>query len=354
MQAPSTPERPVRMLLACRGSAADGLGHVIRTRAFAERLPAWVDARLVVLGDGVAAPLLEGLEVEWSIARDDRALISHADALKPDVVVFDTIPLEGSVFHALADRAVTVSLSPIFAHLELVDLAFSRTRYERGGLATAPNRRYGLDYAILRAGCERIDTGFYRRNLDRDRISLAVSMGGADAPNRTLQIVEGLRELQAPATFWVLLGEGYDHSYHQLVDALRRDNRHEVILAKTNQSMWTILQNCSLAILAGGVTTYEAVYAGLPSVNMFESPDHRFLVRELVEAGAAVDGGLLDDDGIPTMRDAVASLEADRDRLLDMHLRSRGMLDDHGVDRVVGDIVSYLHSRARRGELSAV
>jgi spore coat polysaccharide biosynthesis predicted glycosyltransferase SpsG len=341
------------MLLACRGSAADGLGHVIRTRAFAERLPAWVDARLVVLGDGVAAPLLEGLDIEWSIARDDRALFSHATAIDPDVVVFDTISLEQYVFDAVAERAVTVSLSPIFDHLESVDLAFNRTRYERDGLAAAANRRYGLDYAILRAGCERIDTGFYRRNVERDRISIAVSMGGADAPNRTLQVIEGLRELTAPATFWVLLGEGYDHSYHQLVDAVRRDNRHEAILAKTNQSMWTILQNSSLAILAGGVTTYEAVYAGLPSVNLFESDDHRFLVRELVEAGAAIDGGLIDGDGVEAMRDAVAMLEADRDSLLDMHLRSRGMLDDHGADRVVGDIVSFVRRRARRDELTA-
>ena len=346
-------ERPVRMLLVCRGSAADGLGHVIRTRAFAERLPASVDARLVVLGDGVAAPLLDGLDIEWSIARDDRVLISHADAMQPDVVVFDTIPLERFVFRALAGRATTVSLSPIFDHLEDVDIAFNRTRYERHGAAVAENRRYGLDYAILRAGCEQIDTGVYRRNVGRERISIAVSMGGADAPNRTLHVVQGLRDLAAPATFWVLLGEGYDHSYHQLVDAVRQDNRHEVILAKTNQSMWTILQNCSLAILAGGVTTYEAVYAGLPSVNLFESPDHRFLVRELVEAGAAVDGGVVAGDGVDTMRGAVAALEADREALLDMHLRSRGMLDRHGADRVVADIVSFVRDRARREDRSA-
>jgi spore coat polysaccharide biosynthesis predicted glycosyltransferase SpsG len=343
-----TPERPVRMLLVCRGSAVDGLGHVIRTRAFAERLPASVDVRLVVLGDGVAAPLLEGLDIEWSIARDDRALISHAAAMDPDVVVFDTIPLQDFVFRALAERAATVSLSPIFDHLEDVDLAFSRTRYERDGTASAPNRRYGLDYAILRQGCEQIDTGFYRRGVERDRISLAVSMGGADAPNRTLQVVQGLRDLAAPATFWVLLGEGYDHSYHQLVDAVREDNRHEVILAKTNQSMWTILQNCSLAILAGGVTTYEAVYAGLPSINLFESPGHRFLVRELVEAGAAVDAGVIDRDGMDGMRATVAALEEDRDALLDMHLRSRGMLDGHGADRVVADIAALVSERARR------
>jgi hypothetical protein len=29
------------------------------------------------------------------------------------------------------------------------------------------------------------------------------------------------------------------------------------------------------------------------------------------------------------------------------------MLDDHGADRVVGDIVSYVRRRARRDELTA-
>ena len=36
------------------------------------------------------------------------------------------------------------------------------------------------------------------------------------------------------------------------------------ILAKTNRSMWRVLGNCSLAILAGGVTSYEAAFAGCP------------------------------------------------------------------------------------------
>ena len=336
-----------RLLLACRASAADGLGHLIRTRALAERLPASVQAELVVVGDELAAPLLSGLSLPSWVVPHERSLIEHADRFKPDAVVFDTIPLDDAVFGDLAGRAITVSLSPVFDHLDAVDLVFNRTRYERRGTATAPNRRYGLEYSIIRRDVDRIDTGLFRRQLGRERLAVAVSMGGADAPNRTLRVLEGLRSLPAAATFWVLLGEGYDHSYHDLVDAVRLDRRHEVILAKTNQSMWTILGNCSLAILAGGVTTYEAVYAGLPSINLFESESHFFLVRELEEAGAALNGGLLDEAGLQALCSTVTDLGGSRDRLFDMHLASRGLLDDHGADRVLGEIVAAVRARAR-------
>jgi spore coat polysaccharide biosynthesis predicted glycosyltransferase SpsG len=345
-----TSRSATRLLLACRASATDGLGHLIRTRALAERIPASVDAELVVIGDALAAPLLEGLGVPAAIVDQDDALLEHAAAMQPEAVVLDMMSLDAAVFSRLADRALTVSLSPVFDHLDAVDLAFNRTRYEAAGLATAPNRRYGLEYAIVRSNVDRIDTGLFRRQLARERLAVAVSMGGADAPNRTLRVLEGLRSLPAPATFWVLLGEGYGHSYHELVDAVRLDRRHEVILAKTNQSMWTILGNCSLAILAGGVTTYEAVYAGLPSINLFTSESHGFLVRELEEAGTALNGGLFDDEGLARLDATVAALGADRDRLFDMHVASRGLLDEHGADRVLGEVLTAVRARSRAAQ----
>ena len=68
--------------------------------------------------------------------------------------------------------------------------------------------------------------------------------------------------------------EGYNHSYQSLVDVINRNNRHEIILAKTNRSMWEILSNCNVAILAGGLMLVESIYAGLPSINIFEKEWH--------------------------------------------------------------------------------
>ncbi len=333
--------RERRLVFCCRGSARDGLGHVIRTRAVVDALPDGYAAELVVLaGDDVAAPLLEGVAIPFSFAGSDDGLRERVEAFDPGAVVLDTMSLDRGVFEAVAAGRVTASLSPIFDQLADVDLAFSRTRYlADGSVADAPSRRHGLDYAIVRPECRRIETGRFEGHLAESPMAIAISMGGADAPNRTLEVLDALRGLAAPATFWVLLGEGYAHSYNELVEAVKRDQRHEVILAKTNQSMWRILRNCSLAILAGGVTTYEAAYAGLPSINLLDTEAHSFLVRELVENGAALIGATPDTDGGEGLRQAVDELESDRAALLRMHTACHELLDGEGTRRVLDEVI---------------
>lgn len=341
-------DRERRLLFCCRGSAQDGLGHVIRTRAVIDRLPADVSAELVVLGqDECAAPLLDGLRVPWSFSTADEAVAERADAVDPGVVMLDTMTLRRPVFERVAAGRVSASLSPIFDQLEDVDLAFSRTRYAAdGSVPEAPNRRHGLEYAIVRRECKRIDTELFGRHLDESPMAVAISMGGADAPNRTLRVLEALRGLRAPATFWVLLGEGYAHSYNALVEAVKLDHRHEVILAKTNQSMWRILRNCSLAILAGGVTTYEAAYAGLPSINLLDTERHAFLVRELVERGAALIGGSIDAGDGAALRAEVDHLEGDRETLMRMHQACKQLIDGSGAERVIDEVLRHARERA--------
>jgi spore coat polysaccharide biosynthesis predicted glycosyltransferase SpsG len=341
-----------RFLFCCRGSSDDGLGHVIRTRAVIDRLPAGIEAELVVLGrDECAAPLLEGLAVPWTISTGDGTITERAAAFEPNVVVFDTIGLERAVFESVAAGRLTASLSPIFDHLDQVDLAFSRTRYDHNGIASvAPGRHYGLEYAIVRPECRRSDSVLFEKHLGESPMAIAISMGGADAPNRTLEVLDALHDMPVPATFWVLLGEGYAHSYRALVDCVKRNHRQEIILAKTNQSMWRIMRNCSLAILAGGVTTYEAAYAGLPSINLLEREGHGFLVRELVERGAALIGGTVDDRGHEGVLREVTRLERDRDAVLAMHRATTGLIDGRGAERVLEELV---RSAERKRALNA-
>lgn len=343
-----------RALFVCRGSVADGLGHVIRTRAVIEAAAPQFDLELIVIGDELPRALLADMPHQWRLVDDEDALLDAAADLQPDVVVFDLVALSERTVDRITKTALTVSLSPVFDQLARMNLVFNRTRYGlNGDESRGGGRHYGVDYAIVRPECRRIDTGTFADHLDDDVISIAISMGGSDAPNRTLEVLNALRPLGAPATFWVLLGEGYGHSYRDLVECVRRDHRHEIILAKTNRSMWRILRNCSIAILAGGVTTYEAVFAGLPSVNVLAEKRDRFLIRELVEHSAAFDGGTFDEPGLETLRTTVEQLIADREALLGVHRASRGLVDGRGAERVVQRILSELAPQPRH-ELEAV
>jgi len=197
----------------------------------------------------------------------------------------------------------------------------------------------------VRPGCGPIDEARYGEAIAADRpLSVAVCMGGGDAANATRRVLEALREVDRPLLIWALLGEGYRHSFDDLERAARADRRHEVILARTTDSMWHVLRTCALAVLAGGTVTYEAAAAGLPSINLLSDDAHRYLVDELVDAGAAFHGGAL--DGVPSpMLEHVRRLESDRGGLLSAHRAARCLVDGRAADRIAAELLEMAHRR---------
>jgi spore coat polysaccharide biosynthesis predicted glycosyltransferase SpsG len=337
-----------RVLVVCRGSSEHGLGHVMRARTVASCLARRLPVDVLAIGDAaVLEPLLRNRGLTFWIELNAAAALPLARRLNPQVVVFDTTEFPLHDFLDLKRETMTVSLSPAFNCQSHVDLLFHRTCHptpDLVGLGPGVELRKGLGYVVLRETCQKIPEETYVRNLNRGPLAVAISMGGVDATNHTLQLLASISQLPAPLLLWVLLGEGYAHSYQALVDCVNRDTRHEIILAKTTDSLWRVMETCSLAILAGGVTTYESAFACLPSINVLRNEIGPPLVRELVERGVALPAGPPFPAALPQINADLARLEQSRDELLTMHRRAHGLIDGHGAERIAGEIEQFFHA----------
>jgi len=301
------------------------------------------DVNVVLIGEErIGRALLES-RIPYTVVGDDAASLAVRRRLRPDVVVFDLLSFDSRTFDAIAAWSRTVCLSPIFDLLDQVDLAFSRAtspwHAELAGRGK-PVVRAGARYATTAPHCCRIATSAYRRQLALDPLAVGICMGGADAANNTLRVLEAVRRVPTTMLFWVLLGEGYVHSYQQLIDCASADRRHEVILAKTHDSMWRILGGCSVVILAGGITNYEAAYAGIPSIISLADDGKRWLLQDLVDAGVCRYAGAPLEAALPNLHETLTFLNRQRDVLLAMHRRCKRLVDGHGARRIVDEILA--------------
>lgn len=339
---------PPRIAIAARGSAQDGLGHFMRARSLAEAFHRiGVAPRVYLLGEPSGPALFRHGGLDFTVCDSDDALAGEIAAAEAGIVVYDMLRLEADAFAAIRDRGpLTVSLSPVFDRLDGVDLLFHRTRHEDPawvGASPFPRIIKGLDYTIVSDRCRRIPRRLYRAHLAQTPLSVAISMGGADAPNRTLDILNALKEAACSLLIYVALGEAYTHSYEALVKAVS-GTKHEVILVKSNESMWRVLQNSSLVICSAGMTTYEAAYVGMPSINLPLHPDRNYLIQELADAGACrVFSG--DPAGYRQMRDLIEHWEQHRDEMLTMHDTATRLVRPHGAHRVARAILKAAKSR---------
>jgi spore coat polysaccharide biosynthesis predicted glycosyltransferase SpsG len=341
----------LRVLLACRGSTRDGLGHVMRSRTVARQLALRACVRMVIIGDSYVESLLAGRDLNYEVHADERQILAACERFAPQVVVLDMLSLSPAVLAALRERAMLVSLSPVFSGLAQMDMIFHRTVHHGADWQfdddSQPDLRCGLQYAVVRENCVRISEEVYRGTLEQDPLSIVISMGGTDAGNKTLQALEAIAQVRSRLLIWALLGEGYAHSYQPLVDCVQHNQRHEIILAKTSDSMWRVMQSCALAVLAGGTITYEAAYAGLPSINVFEDASHLYLVQELVERGIGISAGYPLPDAFDVAAANIAHLDRSRGELLAMHKNSHSAIDGQGCARIAEELTQYYWSQFR-------
>ena len=341
----------MRLQILCRGTKQGGLGHLFRTRTFARAAQAEThDVQVVAIVEEDLESILEDLPCPVDYVRQDHEAATLVAARRPEILVCDLTGVDAAAFEALRGSCpLMVSLSPVFTPMDRLDAVFTRV----AGTPPIPGVELfaGMQYAVFGEQCTPIDDAAYERALSSVALPIAVSMGGADAANKTLKVVRALVELELPTVIWVLLGEGYAHSYNALVRAVRAARLHEVILAKTNRSMWQIMGNCAVAILAGGLTTVEAVYAGLPSINLFERREHREQMRELLERDICLDGGYFSEDSLKQMTQKLHSLGRARGQLREIRRRMGGAVDQHGPRRVL-HALEALHHR-RRSAVSA-
>jgi spore coat polysaccharide biosynthesis predicted glycosyltransferase SpsG len=224
---------------------------------------------------------------------------------------------------------------------------FHRTAREHPGWRVGPRFpriHKGLQYTVLPAWLRPVSTEVYREHLEEERLGIAISMGGADAPNVTLSLLRQFGQTRLKLVIWVALGDAYTHSYGELL-ACAAHNRQEIILLKSNDSMWRVVKNASLVLCAGGLTTYEAAFVGLPTINLIRNDNWGYLFEELVARGACY--------VIPSVPERadhavamVAELDANRQRLLRCHLATRGVIPEGGAERIA-ETLSQLYAEVR-------
>ena len=335
----------MKIQIICRGSVKHGLGHLFRTRTFFKEAIGKNEVQVIAIVEKELESVFWELRENTLFVRDEEKVVDLVKEYTPEVLIFDLTEITDFVFNEVKTFAkVTASISPVFNQINAIDILFTRTKF---------NNNYdnvitygGLEYSIFNEYCTPINSITYKRNLKRPHLPIAISMGGTDSPNKTLKIIEALEDFPYEITLWVALGEGYAHSYTNLVRAINKNKKHEIILAKANKSTWDILGNSVLAILAGGLTTIEAVHAGLPSINIFEKKEHlEATSKELFEIGALINGHYFSEESIKQMKSKIMYLYKNRDELLKIRRKTKGAVDKNGSKRVLKILKNYLRSQ---------
>lgn len=109
------------------------------------------------------------------------------------------------------------------------------------------------------------------------------------------------------------------------------------------------LARADVAVLAGGVTLYEACAVGTPSVALALTPAQGLTIRSMADSGATIDGGAITGHGTARRVAAhVAHLLSDARARRHQHTAGRTLVDGRGAFRVADRLRALAHEHCDR------
>jgi hypothetical protein len=301
----------------------------MRARALAQHLAMQVS--LSVRGGRAAARAARSMGLDLT---SDPASLDRADLL----VVDDPSLRHGRPWIARARRAGVPSVSVhdcIHAHdADLVicgSLGVGEIRVA-GTVLNGP-KFYPLDRRIRIALRKR----WTRTNARPMRVLVALG-GGHHVRRVAQQLVLAIRRYAADVS--IAVAAGFSRG--------RRPTLHGGRWLSARSGLTQALADCDVAIVAGGVTLYEACALGTPAVALAVVAAQRRAIVEFALRGAVVDAGLASDMGIERAAREVAQLLGDERRRRTTATRARRLVDGLGAQRAAEHIRAMLARGVQR------
>jgi UDP-2,4-diacetamido-2,4,6-trideoxy-beta-L-altropyranose hydrolase len=329
-----------RVVFRCDGGPSIGSGHVMRCLALASVFAAdgWpvgfaVSAETAA---SVAALTRSGYEVLVleGPAAEEPAELSRRWADGARILVVDHYGRDAAferlcrpwtqrivVLDDLADRSHEADV--------VVDAGNSAEAY--GGLVSAGcTILSGPRYAIVHSSFVALRERSLARRDGRPVERVLVSFGQIDPPNATMRALDALRAARFGGDVDIVLGHAAPH-----LAAVREAAAGRARLHVDVDDMAAFMTAADLAIGAGGGTSWERCCLGLPTVLVEIAENQRHVVRRLVEAGACVNAGVVDEGVEVRMLTALHRLFDDPELRTRSARSAADMIDGCGSIRIV-------------------
>lgn len=317
-----------------------GLGHAIKCLSVANEIAARGGCiHFSVEGACDVGPFFERAGVTYDITTDHQTVI---DEFSPTVIVTDVNYLDTHEMEEYRESAIVVNIAPRGKCKYHADLSFTSAQiFDVPAPPEAPLEHWyaGPEYAILN---ERFVN--YRRDFEPDgpaveRNGIVVQMGGVDRFNMTGTVLS----LMDAAGFDERVVTVIAGPFNPHVDDLRKKSKSMqfVDLVVHPRNLAEIVATHEIGVFGTGISTYEALAIGVPSVNFGHSRFHDMRGEILESEGLSRYLGRYDCVNRKSFSDTLLSLLDRTDELSEMRARGLASVDGRAPKRIVDTVQTH-------------
>lgn len=268
-------------------------------------------------------------------------LISVIEDKKIELLILDSYFITEAYVEQLSRYTKIIYLNDIFELPLSVDMIISygnisnRIDYEKiyRGHQKKPYVLMGRKYTPLRKEFENCIC------VTKEQVSdILVTVGGADENCFLQDMILALEDMDS-FNFHIVVGV-----YNKSIKKIRAisDKRTNILVYEHCNDISRLMQNCDVAVSAGGTTIYELCAVGTPTICVSSAQNQRGLVTEMNNRGLMIYAGDVTSDKektIENIRKEIIMLANDYKERCRLSACMREFVDGSGADRIVGKIL---------------
>jgi UDP-2,4-diacetamido-2,4,6-trideoxy-beta-L-altropyranose hydrolase len=284
----------------------------------------------------LAAAGIEIVRLATDSGSDDDAAQTNALARqrKAAFVVADGYHFGGDYQYSIKDSGCQLMLIDDYGHAEhyFADLVLNQNLsaqanwYNSRELYT--RLLLGTQYVLLRR--QFLNYRAWQRSIPIVGRKVLVTMGGGDPDNVTSKVIKALVGLELESK--IVVGGSNPH-LAELEMEIQQLKIAELIVDTVN--MPELMAWADVAVTAGGTTSWETAFMGLPSVVIVVAENQKGIAQSLDEAGAVVSLGWHEQASIEALAKEIEDLMRSFGMRRGMSERGRSLVDGNGVSRVI-------------------
>jgi UDP-2,4-diacetamido-2,4,6-trideoxy-beta-L-altropyranose hydrolase len=339
----------MKVLIRADAGAQVGAGHVMRCLAIAQECRLQdVEPRFVLAAGSPALEArlqAEGLQLQKisepiGSAADAAATIDAAKRSGSGWVIADGYLFSADYQRAIRSAGLNLLVVDDYVHADFyaANIVLNPNLHARpdlyGRKESSTRLLLGPSFAPLRR--EFVDRMVQPKPASKGPGKLLVTMGGGDDPNVTLKVLKALRRFGNAVLAKAVIGGANPHRDSLAMEVAASPVPIELL---TNVSrMPELMDWADVAVSAGGSTSWELAYMGLPAAQIILAENQRAVAESLAAAGASINLGRHEELTEERIGTAVSRLLAEpetRSRLADV---GRTLVDGKGARRIVSEL----------------
>lgn len=197
----------------------------------------------------------------------------------------------------------------------------------------------GPHYALLRPEFVEAKRRASGRSFGPVR-QILVTMGGSDTKNVTVRVIQALELLaEKNLKFDVSVIAGRSNENWDRIGGLCREGKHRYHLLRETDRIAVLMLEADMAIGAGGVTNWERLCLGLPSMTIMIADNQKRLTQELENRGLVANLGWHASLEVESMAEQIETFVGDRDFRENIGRKGMDVVDGQGSLRVAEAIL---------------